>query len=123
MADLLIRFIVIVFLMALYRCLKHLWSVKMHFSGTDIDLDKTVPYKLMYLLNFSTEKNARRAFGLLDRFFPAVALEVLENGRWNVECKRDMKPRPTMFFLVNMVVKLTAFWSRGDIVFVGAKVS
>lgn len=121
MAEFLVKFLVIIFFMLLSRYVKYLWSAPIHFAGTDIELDQARARTIMCLLNFSTEEKAHRASRILGYGFPEVELERLENGRWNVECRRRMKPKLRSFMLLKAVVQVAALFGGGVVVFIGAQ--
>jgi hypothetical protein len=107
--------------MLLFRFVKHMWSAPIHLAGTDIELERAVPRTFMCLLNFSTEARARRASGFLKLCFLSVDLDGLANGRWNVECKRAMKPTLRSFLLLRAAAKVGALSGGGEVVFIGAQ--
>jgi len=122
MTDFLIQFAAIACLIVFFRFLKYVWAAPICVAGSDVELVSTVPSTMMYLLNFPAEKNARQASKFLGYFFSAVNLEGLLNGRWNVECKRRLKPKRSSFVMLNLVANLAAIVGHGELIFVGAQV-
>lgn len=119
MAEFLVKTLVIICFIMLSRYVKYLWSAPIHLAGTDIELDQAVARTMMCLLNFPAEGNARRVSRILGYCFVAVELEGLENGRWNVECRRPMKPRLRSFVMLKALVKVAASIGGGAVVFIG----
>lgn len=54
-------------------------------------------------------------------FFSDVESEALLNGRWNVECKRRVKPRRSTFLTLNLVANFAAIVYQGSLTFVGVQ--
>ncbi|WP_073217229.1 hypothetical protein [Massilia sp. CF038] len=121
MISYLTHFAVIACLIVFFRFLKYIWTAPICVVGTDIELERTIPRTMMYLLNFPGETNARRASGFLGYFFSDVESEALLNGRWNVECKRRVKPRRSTFLMLNLVANFAAIVYQGSLTFVGVQ--